>query len=148
MPSLLSQARRSAAAGWMAGALLVAPSLAHAQPIAPASAIPFMTLGEALAYARAHQPIVRSALAELAARRAEARVPRAQWLPQIGASAQLFGGTSNNTTAGYLNVPELDIPRIGGSRSATQATAGWSPSPSTLAGIGLGQEVYDFGRIS
>ena len=107
-----------------------------------------MTLPEALAYAQERQPRIKSALAEYEARRAEARVPRAQWLPQIGATAQLFVGTANNTTASYLGVREIDLPRIGGSKSTTQATAAWSPSASTLAGIGVGQEVYDFGRIS
>ena len=107
-----------------------------------------VTLDEALAYARDRQPRIKSALAEYEARRAEARVPRAQWLPQVGATAQVFLATSNNTTASYLTVPEMDLPRIGGSKSTTQATATWSPSASTLAGIGLGQEVYDFGRIS
>ena len=42
----------------------------------------------------------------------------------------------------------MDIPRIGGSPSKTQATAAWGPSASSIAGIGVGQEVYDFGRIS
>jgi outer membrane protein TolC len=107
-----------------------------------------VTLAAALAYARAHQPEVRSALAEYAARRADAQVPRAQWLPQVGATAQIFVGTANNTTASYLGVPEVDIVRIGGSAARTEATARWSPSPSTLAGVGLSQEVYDFGRIS
>jgi outer membrane protein TolC len=107
-----------------------------------------MTLPQALAYARDRQPSIKSALAEYDARRAEARVPRALWLPQIGATAQLFVGTANNTTASYLTIPEMDIPRIGGSKSTTQATATWSPSASSLAGLGIGQEVYDFGRIS
>ena len=113
-----------------------------------AAAPPVMTLPEALGYARAHQPRIRAALAEVAARRAEVRVPRAAWLPQVGATAQLFVGTANNTTASYLGVGEMDIPRIGGSKSATQATAAWAPSASSLAGIGVTQEVYDFGRIS
>jgi outer membrane protein TolC len=107
-----------------------------------------VTLPEAIAYARDRQPRIKSALAEYAARRADARVPRAQWLPQIGATAQAFLGTANNTTASYLGVPEMDIPRIGGSKSMTQSSATWSPSASTIAGIGVGQEVYDFGRIS
>jgi len=119
---------------------------AHA--LAANDAVRTVTLDEALSYARDRQPRIKSALAEYEARRAEARVPRAQWLPQIGATAQVFVATSNNTTASYLTVPELDLPRIGGSKSTTEATATWSPSASTLAGIGLGQEVYDFGRIS
>ncbi len=125
--------------------LFVAPPARALEGVATARAV---TLPEALAYARDRQPRIKSALAEYEARRAEARVPRAQWLPQLGATAQLFVATANNSTASYLTVPELDIPRIGGSKAQTQATAAWSPSASTLAGIGVGQEVYDFGRIS
>ncbi|MGZ3427218.1 MAG: TolC family protein [Polyangia bacterium] len=126
----------------------IALALLAARAVAASPPAPTVTLQQALAYARDRQPRIKSALAEYEARRAEARVPRAQWLPQIGATAQAFLATSNNTTASYLNVPEMDIPRIGGSKSTTQATATWSPSGSTLAGIGVGQEVYDFGRIS
>ena len=130
---------------------LMITAIALVSPVSRAledRAVPTVTLQEALAYARDRQPRIKSALAEYQARRAEARVPRAQWLPQIGATAQAFLATSNNTTASYLGVPEMDLPRIGGSKSTTQATATWSPSGSTLAGIGVGQEVYDFGRIS
>lgn len=123
--------------------LLAPPAVAQPKPT-----LPTMTLGEAIAYARSHQPQIKSALAEYAARRADARVPRGQWLPQIGATAQIYVATSNNTTASYLGTPDIDIPRIGGSRSTTQANATWSPSASTIAGIGVDQEVYDFGRIS
>ena len=126
----------------LAGAIVVAfSSTSWGQP-----ALPTYSLPEALAHARAHQPLIRSALAELAARRAEARIPRAQWLPQLGATAQLLVGSTNNTTASYLSVPEVDLPRIG----ATKATSGtdWTPSPSTLAALTLDQEVYDFGRFA
>ena len=109
----------------MFAAFLVTAGLATPAP---------MTLPEALDYARAHQPRIRAALASVAASKAEARVPRAAWLPQIGATAQLYVATSNNTTASYLGVPEMDIPRIGGSKSQTQATAGWAPSASSIAG--------------
>ncbi len=115
-------------------------------PVAAGAPVRTMTLAEALAWAREHQPQVRSALAEAKARLAEARVPRAQWLPQVGATAQLFVGTANNTTASYLNVPEVDIPRIGGTRGG--AGSSFSPEPSTLAAVSLDQEVFDFGRIA
>jgi outer membrane protein len=118
---------------------LVTLSSAHAEMVT-------MTLPEALDYARAHQPQLASVVAELKARRAEARIPRAAWLPQIGASLQLIYGTANNTTASYLNVPEVDIPRIGATHSVTGVSL--SPSPSTLAAASLGQEVFDFGRIA
>jgi outer membrane protein len=113
---------------------------------APARAMPTLTLDEALAHARAHQPRLKSALAELLARKEEARVPRAEWLPTLGATAQLFYGSANNTTASYLGVPEVDLPRIGASRS--QTSTHWTPAGSTLAALSVGQEVFDFGRIA
>lgn len=122
--------------------LLGSPAVAQTKPAAT------VTIDQALAYARAHQPEIKSALAEYEARRAEARVPRAQWLPQLGATAQWYVATSNNTTASYLGVPELDIPRVGASTSVDQGNASWAPHGSSLAGIGVDQQVYDFGRIS
>ena len=122
-------------------------SAAEAQdPSVRSTTAPAMSLREALDYARTHQPQIRSALAELAARRSEARVPRAAWFPQIGATAQLLIGTTNNTTASYLNVAETDLPRIGSTRAT--GTTSWTPSPSTLAAVTVDQEVYDFGRIA
>jgi outer membrane protein len=121
-------------------AIALVPSLALAQP-----AIPTMSLPQALAFARAHQPQIKSALAQYAVRRAEAKVARAQWLPQVGATAQIYEGTTNNSSAQYLATPETDVPRIGGTPANT---TGWTPSPSTIAAISVAQEVYDFGRIS
>jgi outer membrane protein len=105
-----------------------------------------MTLPEALAYARVHQPSLRDALARVAAAAADTRVPRAQWLPAFGATAQAIEGTTNNSTAAYLGVPEVDLPRIGG--TPTKSTGTFRPSTSTLAAIGGNQEVFDFGRIA
>ena len=105
-----------------------------------------MTLDEALAYARLHQPVLRSALARVEAVAADTRITRAQWLPTFGATAQAFVGTTNNTTASTVGVPEVDIPRIGGTK--VTSTGGWAPDSSTLVGIGAGQEVFDFGRIA
>jgi outer membrane protein len=104
-----------------------------------------MTMDEALAYAHAHQPAIRAALARLSGRRADAEVPSSQWLPKAGVTAQLFAMTANNTTATYVGQPFIDIPRIGG----TQATSGGSlvPYASTFVGAGVVQEVFDFGRI-
>jgi outer membrane protein TolC len=107
-----------------------------------------VTLDQAFAYARAHQPQIRSVLAELAARRSEARVPRAEWFPTLGGAAELLYGTTNNTTASTLNVPEVDLPRIGATPSRTGASARWSGAPSTLVALTLDQQVYDFGRIA
>ncbi len=105
-----------------------------------------LTLPDALAYAHQHQPELRRMRAEIAARLAEAKVPRALWLPRIGATAQLLVGTANNTSASVLNVRETDLPRIGGTK--TSAHTDWRPAPSTLAALSLQQEVYDFGRIA
>jgi outer membrane protein TolC len=112
------------------------------------AAIPAVTLPEALAYARAHQPAVRAALARVTEQQALARVPRAQWSPSLGLTAQLLGATANNTTASYVAVDPLDIPRIGGTPAVTGKNAGWKPYASTLGAVGLNQELFDFGRIA
>ena len=86
-----------------------------------------------IAYARAHQPVMRAALARTAAEKAAADVPRAAWLPRFGATAQIFGGTANQTTGSYVTTRSVDLPRIGG----TRATAGsFNPYASTLVGAG------------
>jgi outer membrane protein len=105
-----------------------------------------MTLDEALTYARTHQPTLRSALARVSAAAAETRVSRARWLPSLGASVQAFEGTTNNTTASYLGALDVDIPRIGATRAT--GSGGWGASSSTLAAVGLRQEIYDFGRVA
>lgn len=105
-----------------------------------------MTLPEALAYARAHQPAVTAALARIKASEADARATRAQWFPYVGATAQLVGGTANNTTASYFNSAGVDLPRIGG--TPVTATGSLDPYASTLAGVGVTQQVFDFGRIA
>jgi outer membrane protein len=104
-----------------------------------------MTMAEAVAYAHEHQPAIRAALARIAAGAADAGIPGGHWLPTVGVTAQLFGMTANNTTGTYVQPSFMDVPRIG----ATPATATGSMSPfaSTLVGVGLRQEVFDFGRI-
>src|SRR4051812_25280655 len=73
---------------------LVGAGDAGGQTVAPLRpSVPSMTLPEAPAWARAHQPAIRSARARLAVREREARVPRAQWMPQVGATAQILYGT-------------------------------------------------------
>jgi outer membrane protein TolC len=109
-------------------------------------AIPTMTLEQALAYARGREPRIRSALAQLAARREEAKVPRSRWLPRPGAAAELVVGTTNNTTASYSAVAGVDLPRIGATPTTT--TTSWSPSPSSLVAVSIGQSIYDFGKIA
>src|SRR5262249_37276073 len=105
-----------------ASAMPMARNAQHAPPMHRAFALLLvagsahaLTLAEARSHARATEPRLRSALAELAARKSESRVPRAAWLPSVGATAQLIYGSSNNTTASYLGVAEIDLPRIGAS---------------------------------
>ena len=120
--------------------LVLALLLTAAQPI------PSMALPEALAFARAHQPTLTAARARAAAAKAEAFIPRAAWYPRLAASAQALEGTTNNTTASYVGAYGIDVPRIGGTK--TVSSGSWSPSPSTLAAVGLRQEVFDFGRLA
>ncbi len=138
----------------MAGAFLAVahPAGAQGQPRAepeplepPPQPARTTTLRDALSYAHAHEPSLRAALARVGQKAAEARIPSAQWLPVVGATAQGIGGTANNTTALYVTVPVLDIPRIGATPATTAGT--WKPYVSTYAGAGLSQEVFDFGRI-
>jgi outer membrane protein len=107
-----------------------------------------ITLAEALAYARSHQPAVLASLARMRTEKANAEVPRAQYYPVVGLTAQFLEGTTNNTTASYLTAPFVDLPRIGGTPTTNSGDAGWKPYASTLAGAGLNQEIFDFGRIA
>ena len=147
----------------LAGSLLV-PQSAIAQGAAPpvppraapgtadaataqGPAVPTISLPDALAYAASHQPSLQAAQARIEVARRGGSVVRAEWLPQLGGTAQLFGGTMNNTTAMFLGVRTMDLPRIGASR--TSSDAAWSDAyPSTLVGVGLRQTVFDFGRIA
>ncbi|HVW24607.1 MAG TPA: TolC family protein [Polyangiaceae bacterium] len=140
MPSILILAGLGfASSDAHAGASVVADDLPSARGV---------TLPDALSYARAHQPRIHAALARIAEERAAAEIPRGQWLPVVGVTAQLLGGTANNTTASYITLPFMDIPRIGGTRATTAGSAGWKPYASTFAGAGLTQELFDFGRIA
>lgn len=105
-----------------------------------------MTLGDAIAYAKAHQPAVRAATARIAAQKAFADVPRAQWLPRFGATGQVFEATANQTTASYVTPALPDLPRIGGTRATSKGS--FKPYASTLVGVGGNQEIFDFGRIA
>ncbi len=107
-----------------------------------------LTLDAARTYAREHQPAVRASIARIAAAKEATNVPRAQWLPQVGATAQIYLATANNTTGQYVNTSALDIPRIGGSTVVDASHASLQPYGSTFAALGLSQEVFDFGRIA
>jgi outer membrane protein TolC len=105
-----------------------------------------MSLGDAIAYARAHQPAVLAGIARVAAQKEAANIPRAQWQPLIGVNAQILGATANNTTASYISPTYMDIPRIGATRAVSGGT--WQPYASTYVGAGITQEGFDFGRIA
>ncbi|WP_394837143.1 TolC family protein [Pendulispora rubella] len=105
-----------------------------------------MSLPEALAFAHAHQLRIRAALARVAAQKEDADVPRSQWLPTVGVTAQLFAATANNTTGGYVSPGGIDIPRIGGTRAVSSGT--WQPYATSFVGAGVNQELFDFGRIA
>jgi len=124
------------------------PAVAPAAPGLQTPGPRKVTLAEAVDYALKNQPAVKAALARVSARIADVAIPRGQWLPSVGLTAQLLGGTANNTTASYLTVPLVPTPRVGGTVDRTSSTASWSPEPSTFAGLGLTQEVFDFGRIA
>lgn len=136
----------------LAGALL--SGVAHAEEptvaTSPLSDAPAptraMSLSEALAYAQAHQPEIRTAGARIQAQVARAKIPAAQWDPRIGATAQLFAATANNSTGSYVSPGVLDIPRIGATRAT--GTGSWRPYPATLVAVGINQELFDFGRIA
>lgn len=104
-----------------------------------------MSLSDAMAYARQHQPSLRSAQARVDLAKRAASVVRAEWMPQVGATAPAFYGRVNNSTASFLAVRTLDLPRTGGSRADTTFSAAY---PSTLVGIGVRQTIDDFGRLA
>jgi outer membrane protein len=120
---------------------------ARAEPLGESTATPrSITLPDAVAYARAHQPAVRAARARIQAQKAQAETPRGQWLPRFGVTAQLFGATANQTTGSYVTLDVPDLPRIGGTRAVSKGT--WKPYASTLVGLGGTQELFEFGRIA
>ncbi|HEX7479127.1 MAG TPA: TolC family protein [Polyangiales bacterium] len=121
----------------------VAPQL-HAADTA--SAPRAISLTDAIAYAREHQPQLRVALERMKAQEAQAQIARARWLPSVGLTGQLFGATANNTTASYVSTSLVDLPRIGGTRVLSAGR--FSPYASSLVGVGATQELFDFGRIA
>jgi outer membrane protein len=105
-----------------------------------------MSLKEALAYARFHQPELRAARERFLAVSADARVPSAQWLPSAGAALEVVGSSTNNSTSTIYRNDAVDLPRIGG--TTIHSTPDWQPYATTLATVGLRQEIFDFGRIA
>jgi outer membrane protein len=110
----------------------------------PAYADP-LTLKQAIAYARDHQPSLVAARARVEVARAQAELPRAAQAFRIGGAAEVLAGTNNNTTASYATLGFLDVARIGG--TPANAAVSWSPEASTIAGVSAHKEIYDFGRL-
>lgn len=104
-----------------------------------------VTLAEARTLARTRHPSLASLRARVEAAAAEARVPSAQWLPQVGAMAQLMAATTNNSTTTLLNTNTVDLPRIGGTQIGEDPSL--VPSPSSAVAIGVRQQLFDFGRV-
>jgi outer membrane protein len=130
-----------------AAAALLALALPKVALGAPAT-ITSMSLSEALAFARANHPDLRAAIERLAAVNSEAQVARSRWYPTIGGTAQALLSTTNNTTSSYVSVPTFDNPRVSATRADSPSSASLAPSPSTLVGVGIRQELFDFGRIT
>ena len=127
------------AAGIGCAAAILGFGSAHA---APASSL---SLREAIAYARAHQPSIAAARARVEVARAEARIPNAAYGVRIAGAAEVLAGTNNNTTGSYATLGILDVARIGG--TPANAPVSWRPEPSTIVGVSAHKELYDFGRL-
>jgi outer membrane protein TolC len=105
-----------------------------------------MSLRDAIAYARLHQPTLAAARARVEVAREQAQVPRAAWLPRVAGGAEVLVGTNNNSTASYGGELAFDIPRIGGTSAYVNESL--VPDASTLVGVGVRQELYDWGRLT
>jgi outer membrane protein TolC len=57
-----------------------------------------------------------------------------------------LGGTVNQTTASFFAMPDAIVQRVSG-RSAVRDTQ-WQPYASTIAGVSLRQEVFEFGKFA
>jgi outer membrane protein len=125
------------------GALVLAVA-AHARAEPVGQTIRTMTLREAIAHARQHHPSLAAARGRVEVARGQARLPRATRSPKIVTAAEVLVGTNNNTTASLGSL--AFVPRIGG--TPANAPIEWKPEPSTLVGVGVYQNVYDFGRVS
>ncbi|MDC0745852.1 TolC family protein [Polyangium mundeleinium] len=130
--------------------LLLVPRASSAQEaavaVAEAPGVRAFSLREAITFAEKRNPDLLVVRARVQAARAAALVPRAQWLPSVGATAQIIGSTVNNSTATILSNPRVDLPRIGATRISPEPD--FTPYASTLVAVGVRQEIFDFGRIA
>lgn len=105
-----------------------------------------LTLEQALQEAHDHTPALARAALGIEEAKLDAAVPRAEWYPRFTAGAQIDVGTVNQTSASNFPVRGVDIARIA-AKSPTNTTD-WQPYPSTFVGLGVTQELFDFGRIA
>jgi outer membrane protein len=122
---------------------LAAPAISAAQPPTPGASPPptpsrTVTLEEALATARAHQPQLRQAHATSEAAAARADEARAPLLPQVAATAQYQRLTSN-----FVARPGALPSSVGRSGGTSFATDNFFQ-----AGVTASQLLYDFGQTT
>jgi outer membrane protein TolC len=108
--------------------------------------LPTMTLDEALAYAKAHQPALSAARARLEAAEHDLVANDREWYPKVTVGAQVVAGTVNPSSATALPFPGLNVARVGGTQMADPPTL--RPYASTMVALGVRQEVFDFGRLA
>jgi len=113
-----------------------APPTTAALAAAPTPAtLPVITLAEALATARDHQPTAREAAAATAAARAAADVARAAMLPQVTANANY-----ERLTANSVSRP--------GTATGGRAGESWTTFPYNSVSINGNLLLWDFGQAS
>jgi hypothetical protein len=100
-----------------------------------------VTLAEALAYARAHQPSLQAARARVAAAAADTRISRAQWLPGFGLTLQAFEGRMGAVLARELpkDTVVLVLTNVGSPANARSATTSPNNGPTWLHPRGAGR---------
>jgi outer membrane protein TolC len=113
---------------------------------AKAPVVRALSLTEAITIAHRVHPSLAAARARIEAARAAADVPRAGWRPTVGATAQLFLGTMNNSAGSWLGSPVVDLPRIGATPIRDEPQL--SPTAATLVATGVRQTLWDFGLFA
>jgi outer membrane protein TolC len=125
------------------------PAPADAVDVTPTTA---MTLEEALDYATVHSPLLAAARDQLAQNEKALEAPKSRWLPSFGAGAELLAATVNDTTNVTASIPSVAIPRIGGRAYNPTHTfdngQSWHPYPSSFIGVGVTQQIFDFGTTA
>lgn len=125
-------------------AALAFSATARAEPV-PLPNAPSMSLEQALEHARKHQPSLAAARLRLEAARHDATANDREWYPKISVGAQVVGATVNASSATILPMNGVGIARVGGTRMFAPTA---QPYASTLVGLGVRQEIFDFGRLS